>query len=98
MEPIEKPAEKVAMQRALFRIGRSVGWMEGVETLEVSGLGRFLGPRIALPGPDQRERLALGDEAKWAVQLCLEDPELYMLPDKREALEAWAYGGTSAAG
>lgn len=37
----------------------------------------------------------LGDEAKWAIQLCLEDDALYMLPEKREALEAWAYGGDS---
>ncbi len=40
----------------------------------------------------------LGEEAKWAVQLCLEDAELYMLPDKREALEAWVYGSQSPEG
>lgn len=40
----------------------------------------------------------LGDEAKWAVQLCLEDEDLYMLPDKREALEAWVYGSIKPEG
>lgn len=40
----------------------------------------------------------LGEEAKWAVQLCLEDDDLYMLPDKREALEAWVYGSIKPEG
>lgn len=40
----------------------------------------------------------LGDEGRWAVQVCLEDPNLTMLPDKRGALEAWVYADASSSG
>jgi hypothetical protein len=40
---------------------------------------------------DARERLeALGDAGRRAVRRALDDEALYMLPDKRDALEAWA--------
>lgn len=40
--------------------------------------------------PEARAQLvALGDAGRDAVRTALEDPELFMLPDKREALAAW---------
>ena len=40
-----------------------------------------------------RERLdALGEPGRRAVQRCLDADDLYMLPDKRDVLSAWAAG------
>ncbi len=41
--------------------------------------------------PGARQRLdMLGPRAKMAVREALDDPSLYMLPEKRATLEAWS--------
>jgi hypothetical protein len=69
-------------------------WIEQLESPDVHA--RRYGTELVyellagVPVGEARERLqALGERAKVAVSAALRDPEIYMLPDKRDVLARW---------